>query len=128
MAATLALFLLAGCGVVEKDQRAVGLQAATNGYQSALRWGYYDTAYGFLPPNLRKDRSLDSAFVGLRLTGYDVMQPPTMLDRDTATQIVAIDYLYSDRQIVKQLVDRQLWRWDEKEHVWLLASGLPKFD
>lgn len=126
--ALLASLLLSGCGAVEKDKRAVGLQTATNGYQSALRWGYYETAYGFVHPDLRKNKPLPPLFNGLRLTGYDVVQPPTLQDKDSATQIVAIEYLYEDRQVVKRLSDRQLWRWDEKLDSWWLQSGLPTFD
>lgn len=128
LCALLASLLLAGCGAVEKDKRAVGLQAATNGYQSALRWGYYETAYGFVHPDLRKGKTLDPLFEGLRLTGYDVAQPLTMQDKDSATQTVMIEYLYEDRQVVKRFSDRQLWRWDEKLDSWWLQSGLPKFE
>lgn len=126
--AIVAAFLLTGCGTVEKDKRAIGLQAATHGYQSALRWGYYETAYGFVHPDLRKDKPLNDLFNGLRLTGYDVVQPPTLQDKDSATQIVTIEYLHEDRQVVKRLSDRQLWRWDEKLDYWWLQSGLPTFD
>lgn len=128
LCAILAALLLSGCGAVEKDKRAIGLQAATNGYQSALRWGYYETAYGFVHPDLRKGKPLDAVFDRLRLTGYDIAQPLTMPDKDSATQTVVIEYLYEDRQVVRQLSDRQLWRWDEKLGSWWLHSGLPKFD
>ncbi len=119
--------VLAGCSAVEKDKRAVSLQAATNGYQSALRWGYYETAYNFLHPDLRKDKPPEDLFSGLRVTGYDVVQPLMMQDRENAIQVVVIDYLHEDRQVVKRLTDRQLWRWDDKLKSWQLQSGLPKF-
>jgi hypothetical protein len=128
LCAIFAACLASGCGTVEKDKRAIGLQAATHGYQSALRWGYYETAYGFVHPDLRKDKPLNDLFIGLRLTGYDVVQPPTLQDKDSATQIVTIEYLHEDRQVVKRLSDRQLWRWDEKLDSWWLQSGLPTFD
>ena len=121
------LILTTGCGTVKKDKLAVGLQSATNAYQSALRWGYYETAYGFVHPDLRQDKPLPAVLVGLRLTGYDVVQPPTIQGEETAIQIVTIDYLYEDRQVVKQLTDRQLGRWDEKLEAWRLHSGLPDF-
>ncbi|CRI64366.1 conserved exported hypothetical protein [Thiocapsa sp. KS1] len=116
-----------GCAVVEKDRRAVGLQAATSGYQSALRWGYYDTALGFLPPDQRKSGAIPEIFAELRVTGYDVAQPPIIQADDSATQIVVIDYLFEDAQVVKQLTDRQVWRWDDRMGTWWLHSGLPKF-
>lgn len=122
-----AALLLAGCATVEKDKRAVALQAATNGYQSAIRWGYYETAFGYLHPDLRKDKPVPERLKDLRLTGYDVVQPPTMQDEDTAIQVVNIDYLYEDRQVVKRVSDRQVWKWDDELDSWWLKSGLPAF-
>ena len=122
-----AVLLLAGCATVEKDKRAVALQAATNGYQSAIRWGYYETAFGYLHPELRKDKPVPESLKDLRLTGYDVVQPPTMQDEDTAIQVVNIDYLYEDRQVVKRVSDRQVWKWDDELDSWWLKSGLPAF-
>ncbi|HSO83113.1 MAG TPA: hypothetical protein VLR48_10935 [Thiocapsa sp.] len=127
----LALILISlssiGCAVVEKDRRAVALQAATHGYQSALRWGYYETALGFLHPDQRKTGALPEPFEELRVTGYDVTQPPVIQADESATQVVAIDYLFEDAQVVKQLTDRQVWRWDDVSNTWWLHSGLPRF-
>jgi hypothetical protein len=119
--------LASGCATVEKDKRAVALQAATHGYQSALRWGYYETAFGYLHPDLRKGMTVPENLKDLRVTGYDVVQPPTLQDEGTATQIVSIDYLYEDRQVVKRVTDRQVWKWDEALDSWWLKSGLPNF-
>lgn len=121
----IAALLLAGCSSIEKDKRANGLQAATNGYQAALRWGYYDTALAFLDP---KTPPPQIDFKGLRLTGYDVVQSLRMPDKANALQTVLIEYLYEDRQVVKQLTDQQRWRWDEAHKAWFLQSGLPKFE
>jgi hypothetical protein len=121
------VLLLAGCATVEKDKRAIALQAATNGYQSAIRWGYYETAFGYLHPDLRKDKPVPHGLKDLRLTGYDVVQPPTMQDEDTAIQVVNIEYLYEDRQVVKRISDRQVWKWDDALDSWWLKSGLPAF-
>lgn len=120
--------LMAGCATIEKDKKAVALQAATHGYQSALRWGYYETAFGYLHPDLRQGMRVPEGLKDLRLTGYDVVQPPTMQDETTATQIVNIDYLFDDRQVVKRVTDRQVWKWDGALDSWWLRSGLPSFE
>jgi hypothetical protein len=127
LAAALALALLAGCATAEKDKRQIALQATVSGYESAIRWGYFDTAFGFLHPDLRKGKTLPDSFKDLRLTGYDPIQPPLIQEDDTATQVVVIDYLYEDRQVVKQLTDRQVWAWDPELKSWWLKSGLPAF-
>lgn len=128
-AALTLLALLAGCGSVEKDKMAVSLQSATSGYQSALRWGYYENAYGYVDPEKRKDQDSLAELEGIRLTGYDVVQPPVMKQgAGSAAQIVNIEYLFEDKQVVKKLTDRQIWRYDEEGKKWWLVSGLPAFE
>lgn len=122
-----AVLMATGCASVERDKKKIALQAATNGYQSAIRWGYYETAFGYLHPDLRKNRPPPEGLKDLRLTGYDVVQPPTLQDQDTATQVVNIEYVYEDRQVVKRIGDRQVWVWDEGLESWWLKSGLPSF-
>lgn len=125
-AAILTAGLAAGCGTIEKDKQALSLQAATAGYQSALRWGYYETAVGYLHPDQRQSQPAPS-LTGIRVTGYDVVQPPIVREPGVATQIVAIEYLHEDRQVIERLTDRQTWRWDDNLQNWQLRSGLPGF-
>jgi hypothetical protein len=129
IAGVLAACVLAGCNPVKQDRMTDTLQNATNSYQNALRWGYFENAYSHLPPDRRRDTLSSETLEGLRLTGYDVIQPLVInAESETATQIVAIDYLYADRQVVKQLKDRQLWRYDAEKKTWWLESGLPVFE
>jgi hypothetical protein len=94
-------------------------------YGTAIRWGYYETAYGYVDPDKRKQTPPDLANV--RVTGYDVVQPPVLKDKNTATQIVHIEYLFKDVQKVHSLTDRQRWDYDPKTKNWWLESGLPSF-
>lgn len=120
--------VLAACAPIKQEQLTTALQKATDGYQDALRWGYFESAYGYLHPDQRANRPLPDTFKGLHLTGYEVLQPPMIQpDRETAIQIAAIDYLYEDRQVVRHLTDRQTWRYDPKRKAWWLISGLPDF-
>jgi hypothetical protein len=120
---------LGGCASVEKDKRAIALYQATTGYESALRWGYFENALDYLHPDDREDLSLPEQLTDLRVVGYESAQSPVVEpSKERAVQLVTIDYLYEDRQVVKQLKDRQLWEWDEEGKTWWLMSGLPKFE
>ena len=119
--------VLTGCASLEKDRRAIGLEAATNAYQSALRWGDFESAMGLLSPELRGDDELPQNLEDLRITRYEVVQPPLIGADDRATQTVSIEYLFEYNQILRRLTDRQVWRWDEQKNVWWLQSGLPDF-
>ena len=95
------LVALLGCNPVKKDRMATSLQNATNGYQSALRWGYYENAFGYVDPEKGKREELPTDLEDIRLTGYDVVQAPVMQpSSDTAVQIVKVEYLRTDRQVV----------------------------
>jgi hypothetical protein len=125
----LAGLVAAGCASIRKDQRATTLLVATKGYESALRWGYHETAFGYLPPDVRKGKEPPPVLKSVRVTGYEVVQPSTLSGKfEEATQVVAIDYVHEDRQVVKQVTDRQLWRYDPKLDTWWLSSGLPRFE
>lgn len=126
LAALLVGLMLAGCAAVEKDRRANSLDAATKSYLAALRWSDFEAAVGFLPPDARPSE-LPAAFEDLRLTRYEVVRSPVMLTEDSASQTVAIEYLYEYNQIVRRLTDRQAWQWDEEAQAWWLESGLPDF-
>lgn len=63
----------------------------------------------------------------IRVTSYDVVQPPVRSDESTATQIAQIEYLHEDVQRVRKLSDRQEWRYDPATETWWLHSGVPAF-
>lgn len=119
-----------GCGTISEDTRNISFQAATSGYESALRWGHFETAYGYLDPALRQDKAPSPKLKDLRVTSYEVLPAPPAANEseNLATQSAKIDYYYDDQHVLKSLVDRQTWRYDGHLKNWWLTSGLPKFD
>ena len=112
-----AALLSAGCGSIQKDKRTLGLEAATNAYGKAIRWGYYETAYGYVHPDRRQPipKSMDN----VQVTSYEVVQPPVLLaDNAKAQQVVQVEYVLRDQQIVRKISDRQDWRFDETTATW----------
>lgn len=120
------LLPLAGCATMEKDKQATALLATTNGYREALRWGYWQAAVEFLHPDTHAELDLNP-LENVRVTGIEVLRPATITPEAQALRLVRIDYVLEDEQRVKQLMDRQDWRWDQDRKVWLLHSGLPAF-
>jgi len=131
-AALLMLALIAaaagvGCGRVKEDKMAAALDSAVNGYRQSIRWGYYDAAVGFLHPDERDDLDRE-LLANVRVTGYEVLQPPVITPQNTAVQLVRIEYVLEDEQRLKHVLDRQEWRYDEDRAGWWLHTGLPKFE
>lgn len=123
--ALIATLSASGCARVEKESKSLGLESATNGYRQSIRWAYYEAAVGFLHPEVRGNVDFD-ALANVRVTSYEVVVPP-VIDNDTAIQVVQLQYVLNDRQTVKQLADRQEWRYDAERESWWLHSGLPAF-
>jgi len=119
------LVSLGGCASIANEQKTRALESALATYGDAMRWSYFDTAYGFVHPEKRDGEPGDLANV--RVTGYDVVQPPVMKDEVSAEQMARIEYVLKDVQRVRTLSDRQLWRYDESAKSWWLDSGVPRF-
>ena len=126
--AVLVATLAGGCATYREDRKQDALEAATNAYAAALRWGYYETAIGYLHPDKRKVVDVPKELPNIRVTRYDVVQPPIPSGEDIAVQVVQIDYLHQDVQRMKSLSDRQEWRYDPAIKTWWLNSGLPVFN
>jgi len=119
------LVTLGGCGSIEKSKKNTALEAALSTYREAIRWGYFETAYGYIHPEKRKGAPPN--LENIRVTSYEVMQAPLLKDEQNAEQVVRIEYVHRDEQKLRSLSDRQLWRYDEATKSWWLYSGVPRF-
>ncbi len=125
LALSLAALLIGGCGTIEKDRKVKAMDAALTTYGKAIRWGYFDTAYGYLAPDKRQQAP--EYLENVRVTGYEVLQPPLMKGEKDMEQIVRIEYVHEDAQRLQTLSDRQLWSYDKEANAWWLQSGVPQF-
>jgi len=117
---------LPGCVGMQKDQQASALLSTLDAYRETLRWGYWDAALEFLHPDTREKVDL-APLKNVRVTGIEEVRAATITPENTAMRLVRIDYVLEDEQRVKQVLDRQDWRWDDTRKAWLLHSGLPAF-
>jgi uncharacterized protein YceK len=125
---TLAVLVCAsGCATYREDRKQDALEAATTAYAAALRWGYYETAMGYLHPEKRKVAEVPKSLRNIRVTGYYVVQPPVPVGDNERVQVVRIDYVHEDVQSVRSLTDRQTWRYERSNKIWWLDTGLPAF-
>jgi hypothetical protein len=115
-----------GCGGIKDDKVAMRLESSLSAYRQSIRWGYWDAAAAFLHPSKRTE--IDSeALENIRVTSYEVVQPPVVDEDMQAAQLVRIEYVLNDRQRLESLADRQDWRFEEASNAWWLHSSLPKF-
>lgn len=121
--------LLTACQVPSITDRARDnkLRTTLNSYESVIRWGTLEKAYGFLSPELSAKASIPAGLGNIRVTSYEHITGPRQLGEDRATQTVLIEYVEQDRQIVHRLTDQQVWQWVEDESTWQRVSPIPAF-
>jgi len=121
----LALWVLAGCQSLAQRQQATALEDTLRSYEAAFRWGAaqqlngYRAAQGSQPAPFPKD---------LRIVHYEVVQGPTRVAGDRAVQTVRIEYLREADQVVRELLDHQVWVYRPGQMQWQLHSPLPHFE
>ncbi len=122
----LALSFSAGCQTVGEHKRESALNSTLYSYQTAMRWGHWDTLISYRGPKAPTVPELD--FDNIRVTGYDVRQAPVELKEDTVFQVAEIQYVLNDRQRLRKLYDKQEWRYNPETKQWQLFSAFPAFE
>jgi hypothetical protein len=121
------LIQLVACQTLGEHTRAETLETTLRNYEGSIRWTSGQQAYQYLPPD-HKDKDYKPTSKNIRVTHYEVVQGPTMLGEDKAIQTAVIQYVLQDSQVLKELVDKQQWGYDEEEEVWHLYSPVPVFE
>ncbi len=116
--------LLAGCGIAER-KKEMALESLLYQYRTAMRWGHWQTLTGMRGPKAPAVPELD--LDNIRVTGYEILQPPLTVDDTKVLQVVEIEYVLKDSQRLRRLRDEQEWRHDEEGKKWQIFSPFPEF-
>lgn len=124
--ATSTALLLTGCA---QNTRSDNLTATLNAYGSTVRWNGLQSALQFVDPKVLKAHpptDLDLArYQQVRVTDYDDGSGPAPLGENEVQQTAQISFINIHTQAERSVVQRQVWRYDEKTKHWWLESGLP---
>ncbi|HZP67030.1 MAG TPA: hypothetical protein VFB32_12040 [Rudaea sp.] len=122
------LLVCAGCGEMSTHSKSDVLTTTLLAYANALRWGDFEQAQSFVDPETLKTHPLSEIdrerYKQVRVASYNE-RPVVPVGHDEVQQIVEIGILNVNTQTERTIVDRQLWRYDEKTKHWHLVSGLP---
>lgn len=124
LALTLLLSLTA-CQSLETRSDARKLEVTLSSYGSAVRWQPLTSLYAFLQPSMQP-AAPPAGLDNIRVTGYEISAPPREIADGRVVQTAVIQYVLMDRQLVRTLVDNQLWVRDD-EGEWLRANPIPTF-
>jgi hypothetical protein len=118
--------MLAACQTLGERKRAQSLQDTLRSYEATVRWSSGQQAAKFQAPDAAASGILPGR-KNIKVTGYEVVQGPTMLGEKRAVQTAIIQYVLQDTQVVKEIADQQVWLYDEAEEKWHLHSQVPEF-
>jgi hypothetical protein len=109
-----------------EHKRAEALENVLRRYEASIRWTSGQQMHNFLPPEYDR-QTLKPISRNIRVTHYEVVQGPTMLGEDRAVQTAVIQYVFQDTQRLRELNDKQEWRYDDEAESWYLYSPIPEF-
>ncbi len=135
-----AIFLGSGCtkikGSIADDKRSMRYDETIKAYMSAVRWGYYDIAEGFIryrdeESNPRKPtvaETPDFDFLdSVRVSQYLLRSQRPTGTPDEMEVTVSWSFYHTAYGTVNTIVDRQLWWYEKDENSWYLEGTLPDF-
>ena len=119
--------LLAACqtnpyGEVPKQ---LALQVRT--FEDVVRWGALQKMYLFEKHDPEVPVTLPDNLDNVRVTGYELASQLTRIDDMRWGQTAVIDYVLTDRQVVRQVIDRQIWVSEDEGKTWLRVTPPPLF-
>ena len=122
-----AVAALSGCGAVSKSQERL-LEETLESYSAVIRWGTFEEALAFVDPETLKSHPVSKLdlerYHQVQVTAYNEQPVRPVGDHDVQ-QAVEIGLVNVNTQSARSIIDRQLWRFDEKAKRWWLVSGLP---
>ena len=122
------LAFVAGCGALAKHSDNESRSTTLLAYANIVRWGDFEQAVTFVDPQTLKDHPLSSIdmerYKQVKVASYNE-QPPVPAGPHEVRQNVEIGIVNINTQTERTIIDKQLWRFDEKTKHWHVVSGLP---
>jgi len=120
------VLLFAACSSMEQAGMNKKLQLQLQSYDHAVRWGDLEEMYAFVKPG-DEPLVVPGGLANVRVTAYEPLTTITEAQGRKVRRRVKIQYLHRDRQVVKTLIDEQLWEYDDKLEQWFRVNPPPEF-
>lgn len=105
--------------------KSLGLQVRT--FEDVVRWGALQKMYLFQKRDPEKAVELPDGLDNVRVTGYELAAPIARVSEGRWAQTAVIDYVLIDRQVVRQLIDQQVWVSADDGKTWYRENPPPRF-
>ena len=85
------------------------LRQRTQQFESIVRWGALQKMYVFVEHAPNEQVEIPEGLDNIRVTAYEVGSGLAKIEPMRWGQTAIIDYVLVDRQVVRQVVDHQIW-------------------
>lgn len=99
----------------------------TRAFEDTVRWGALEKMVVFLKTEPGVPVPIQEGLGNIRVISYELASPLTKVDDMRWVQTAVIDYVLTDRQIVRQLIDQQVWVSDDEGESWHRENPVPQF-
>lgn len=124
---SLALLLLSACQTNPFGEVPERLMNKVRTFEDVVRWGALEKMVLFRKNDPAKPVQLPEGLDNVRVTGYELTGPISKLNETRWTQTAVIDYVLIDRQVVRRVVDHQVWVSDDEGKTWYRENPVPQF-
>ena len=95
-------------------------------FGDVVRWGALEKMYVFGKPDGDEPVEIPEGLHNIRVTGYELAQRLTEIEPLRWKQTAVIDYVLTDQQVVRQMVDQQYWVSDDDGKTWYRENPPPQ--
>jgi hypothetical protein len=95
-------------------------------FGDVVRWGALEKMYVFGKPDADEPVKIPEGLHNVRVTSYELAQGLTEIKPMRWKQTAVIDYVLTDQQVVRQLIDHQFWVSDDGK-IWYRENPPPQF-
>jgi hypothetical protein len=120
--------LVFGCASLELSKQMKKFDLMSENYATAIKWSDFEAAYYSSKDTQIESKPPDLSKLKLvKVTSYEVRQFIVSEDKSQVRQIVEINYYKLNYNVVRTILDHQLWEYDPEGKSWYLRSELPDF-
>ena len=119
--------LILSCATLGEKVRLSKFDQTAEAYERTLKRSLYGSAQSFIDPAFRDDSIDYDTYKNVKVVDFGVTHVSISDDRLKVEQDVALQYFLLDRNIVKTIQYKQVWRYDEVKGDWFLHTPLPTF-
>ncbi len=121
------LVLLSGCQYLMRTDLPGDLEFKTSAFEDTVRWGDLSNMYAFLKPDPEQPIEIPPGLDNVRVTATETASPLAQVNETRWVRTIVIDFVLTDQQVVRQIVDQQVWTTDDEGKTWYRDNPVPEF-